>query len=905
MTAEIDVASLQKSLPGVLPVRTDTEILSGKITLRTDSLPSGPSKRRRFELNTDEIRALSKDDVVLAIQPIELFAILSNHDGVLGVEKFHCESEFANVIGSGDLRHGEVEVNAELGLFSEKLIAITDMTGLEFDGSVESRLRWDLEPGGPGAGGPGAGDLEPGHEWRLVGSGSASNVSLTRNGIKTIHQNRLDGKIDFLGHWGSQCLEALSLARLSLKGDELDLQAELARPVQDLSRESPLPLRVKATGRIENLAGLLQSWTQMQVREAEGQFDLNLEGELSAVSGRLDKATLEVSQPRVAYENHWLGQSKLNVDFDGEWAWPSGDFEAKSLKARCDAIVAELRGRIGPKSIDCAVAWRAKLDQITNSFHEPVAGQPASGLRESIIWPATSRSRLTRASKDWQLQGGCSGRLDVRGDAEIIEVRGSVSGTELVLRERLPTAADGSNELLAISMMRSVTALDEESTSNPVTAENPHRLIWKEPEVKLTGSLSYDPSTQLAVIDSVKVAGDWFATALSGEAIWNSQRGDLSLDGPLTVKLPELGKHLTELAGTEVDVRGTHVAPLKIQLHRQEDGSTALAVDGTLGWESGEVVGVKFGPASIPVRLSETRLQVASSVIPAGDGKIRLAGEVQYRSGPITIRLQPGVVAESILLTEEMTDRWLKFIAPPMMRVEKIHGTVGAELDESIIVIGAPDQTHVAGRVKIQKVEMSYTPFMQQVMDTLERLRDIVDGPAGVHRVRTDNLITMPAQNIDFDLNLGLVDHKRIEIVIDKTPIIFSGYVTLDGRLAMIAKVPASYLERHLSSQDASGKFISLPISGTTNYPLVNPTGLANVATLLTDRTAFDVGEELIRQQLEHDKVLYEDTKTLLLDGKKLLESTQIIEDGLQRILDRADERRQSKNSKEPASTVR
>ncbi len=871
MTAEIDFASLQESLPDILPLRDRTKLLSGKITLTTEPFSSLPERRRRFALKTDTVRAHVVHSVV-TIKPIEFNVILSHENSSLSAAEFRFHSDFANAVGNGDSQQGSADLDVDLHQLAESLCLITDLSDLKLGGAIHGNIRWNVQ------------DLDA---WRLTGSGDATDLHVTLNDANAIHQNRLSGQFNLAGRGGSQRLEELSQATLTLLGEGLDLRANLTSPVSQPTSKTLLPMHVEATGRLEELAGIVHCWTQKQVHDAEGQFDLNLEGDLSTTSARVTRATLDLSQPRIAFENCWFGQSKANVSFDGRWEWPSGDLEAKSLTVHSDAVSAEMRGRVGPNAIDGEISWRANLNRLSTSFHDRIDDPSRSGSQQSTFQLAASRSRFAQDSNDWYLNGDCSGQLNIHRDAQTIEIGGNVSTVELAVLERLP-AVPGHTTM-----------------QSPTTATNDDRVIWAEPELKIDGTVRYDLTTQRTVIDAVRASSDWFATTLSGQAIWNADQGDVSLVGPLNVQLPELGQHLTDLAGHHVQLHGTHRTPLKIRLHRTEDGSTGMAIDGTLGWESGQVEGVKFGPASIPVRLSETSLKIAPSVVPTGGGKLNLAGEVRYRPGPITIRLQPGVLAESIQLTDEMTARWLGFIAPPIMRVENIRGTVGAELDDAIIVFGAPDLTHVSGRVLIQHMEMSLTPLMQELMDTLDKLHAIVHRQTGPSRDDSDYLITMPAQSVDFDLNLGLVDHKRAVIEIGQTEITSSGYITLDGRLAIIAKIPMIDSETDGDSQDKTTQFVSLPIFGTINQPLVSPTGLGNVASLITNRTAFDLGDELLREQLERDEVLLEHARALFIGSEELFEGSKRLEDGLQRVLERARERRQSKKSDEPASTIR
>ena len=90
--------------------------------------------------------------------------------------------------------------------------------------------------------------------------------------------------------------------------------------------------------------------------------------------------------------------------------------------------------------------------------------------------------------------------------------------------------------------------------------------------------------------------------------------------------------------------------------------------------------------------MTETSVDIAPATIPVGDGRLNLAGQVHYRPGPLWMRLERGVVADSIRLTPQITDRWLKYLAPMVANSARVDGTIGVELDEALIVIDQPQQ---------------------------------------------------------------------------------------------------------------------------------------------------------------------------------------------------------------------
>ena len=194
------------------------------------------------------------------------------------------------------------------------------------------------------------------------------------------------------------------------------------------------------------------------------------------------------------------------------------------------------------------------------------------------------------------------------------------------------------------------------------------------------------------------------------------------------------------------------------------------------------MAGVMLGPASIPVRLTETSVEISPSRVPVSQGHLNLAGQIHYRPGPLWMQLDRGVVAESIHLTPEMTDRWLKYLAPLAAGAARIDGTVGAAIDDAVIVFDQPQQSRVAGRLNVAGVQMTAGPMSNQILGGVEQLKSLA-GSLGTQPTQSAerSLITMPVQTVEFAVDRGVVTHDRLFFEIDRAQVVTSGRVALDG----------------------------------------------------------------------------------------------------------------------------
>ena len=381
--------------------------------------------------------------------------------------------------------------------------------------------------------------------------------------------------------------------------------------------------------------------------------------------------------------------------------------------------------------------------------------------------------------------------------------------------------------------------------------------MWSEPNLKLNGVTRYNTTSGEVVAEGIQVATDWLATTISGKAIWNDAQGDVSLTGPARLKMDEVSTRLTELLGMTIAAQGINETPLEIRVTRGQDQAITLSVAAHLGWDSGEIAGVRFGAASVPIRLTETAVQIQPAVIPVGQGQLNLAGEVFYRPGPVWIRAQSGVGASNIRLTQQMTNRWLKYLAPLAANATEIEGVMSAEIDEAIIVIDNPNQSRLRGRLTIEHAQMNSGPLANQIISGIEQLRAIAQlnanaiGSAGISPVsNSKKLVSMPAQTVEFSVRQGVVQHDRLFFQVDRAQIMTSGRVGLDGSLQLVAQVPleASWLGNDL--QSLAGEPVALPVNGTLNQPRLDSSGVREVVLQLGTQAARNTAENYLQKQL-------------------------------------------------------
>ena len=505
---QVDLAALDEALPGILPLRKRTRIVSGLATASIKSIPAGAQRRSQLSIRTDPFRA-SADGKVVVIEPVELTAVVSRTNGMLKAEQFQWKSSFASVVGQGDLRSGAADLEIDFGRLESMLRPIMRISDAQLDGLARGDIRWNA-----------TGE----NLWRLTGSGNASNVQITLPGGKLIRQANLRGDINATGRWGQERLDELTEATVRLVSSGLDVRAELMKPVRDPSPESAVPIRIESKGRLESLADATDAWLPAELHDADGGFVANVRGDVSMIGGRLTSAVIELDQPRIAYGTRYFAQPNIKVHFDGSLAWPSGDLDAKSMTLVGDAVSAGIRGRANADSVELEIAWRAKLERIQGSVRTRIAGRSANSAQQTTQ-QVSFRSGNNLESDDWLVRGDFDGKLLINRRGEVIELESHTTGTDVAVVQ--PPQASAESQTVG-PMPRQFNS----AKANGLGLGDQSRVVWSEPNLKVDGILRYDRVSGNVDADAMQVAGDWFATTLSGGALVQPIFRKASFSGP-------------------------------------------------------------------------------------------------------------------------------------------------------------------------------------------------------------------------------------------------------------------------------------------------------------------------------------------------------------------------------------
>lgn len=240
------------------------------------------------------------------------------------------------------------------------------------------------------------------------------------------------------------------------------------------------------------------------------------------------------------------------------------------------------------------------------------------------------------------------------------------------------------------------------------------------------------------------------------------------------------------------------------------------SVDFELGLDLGEanIYGLRVGPLAIVARTREGTLAIDTIDTSLNGGRIHLEPllTIDPEQGS-KIRLDENSSIANAEINDEVSRRFLSYVAPVLDRATRAHGRVSVDLDDAEFPIGGPTkrEAKVEGAVVFEAVEFLPGPFADQLLNLLGR---------------TDR----PTIKLDEPVALTIADRrvyqKGLAIPLGQlTRVELDGWVDFDRNIQLTASLPltaAMVGNAPILSALVQDQRISVPIRGTLKTPQVD-----------------------------------------------------------------------------------
>ncbi len=258
-------------------------------------------------------------------------------------------------------------------------------------------------------------------------------------------------------------------------------------------------------------------------------------------------------------------------------------------------------------------------------------------------------------------------------------------------------------------------------------------------------------------------------------------------------------------------------------------------------------LGLEAGPADMSVKLSKGILKLAYEPV-LNKGKLRLVPEVDA-AGTAPVLLFPAKtrLLENVTLTQEMVDKLLVNVNPLFQGSKVLGGTVSVDLRSCRIATGVTPEKGVTADMDVvfKNLKLELGPSMLDLLAVLK----VKDSNYAVE--------TLP---IHVTVKEGRVYVDPVKMVIDKQPVIFSGWVAFGGTIKYLVEVPLT--DRMTGGSGGKllrGLSIKIPVTGTVNEPRLDTSVLQNavgglIKSAVGERAAEKVGTFFEKLQKELQK---------------------------------------------------
>lgn len=177
-------------------------------------------------------------------------------------------------------------------------------------------------------------------------------------------------------------------------------------------------------------------------------------------------------------------------------------------------------------------------------------------------------------------------------------------------------------------------------------------------------------------------------------------------------------------------------------------------------------------------------------------------------TGP-TVSLEPCQLAQRIVLSRDLCNDLLKFVAPVLAEAAWVQGAFSAELESGLLSLDDVQKSTMQGQLQIHQIAAGPGPIVAQIAR-------LVGAP--------DSIQLVDESRIHFQMSHGRIRHRGLRFQLGRFRAETSGAVNLDESMNLVVAV-------QFPQEDASGtelgtrlagRVVQIPITGTLGHPRID-----------------------------------------------------------------------------------
>jgi translocation and assembly module TamB len=762
----VDLAQLVKTADTLIPMRQDTQLISGTaqfVVSQQNDATGNPISAVSFELAN--LKAVASGQTLNWNDPLKLQ--LQAGAGADRKVQFGalCAAEFCNLQGQGTLESGNFNGEANLDLLQQRISQFVDLPVHQMTGSANIQIKWIQTQ---------LGLVE------TTGSLSTTPLLIASKTGGELREPAWKGSFQAATVLENNSPTQLNSVQLDMTSDQERVIVSLTEPLRLVATPAGAHRLPPAKFNIQ-LNGDLAKWQQRGMAfgalpsdmamggnvnlGVEGRVDLN-HAEVTQANWKMQPFQLLMSQVQVA-EPQMVGTFKGRVDTSdlARLVVEKLEVQATSFSlGAADAASQDGKGRVGQAAFLVDVG--NLMNSVQGTATKPNMVQPSKAAAATHIG-ATGRVQGTLA---WQVNAvGAAFKLDSVGENIVVDNR-NAAGTK---------------------------------QSN----------LWAEPQIKAGLTGKYEMATGALDLENVRAEAPWlnYVGNMSYKTVGTEQT--IVMKGQAVYDAGQVGQRIQPWTGGQVQLGGQKTVPIDVVWKGKSDsvGSSLAGLQAAtrLGWEQARVVGITNGQLT------------TNAEIPVSGGVVRWDVASDLTASEMIVYQKPMVVLENVAITPEMCQSWLKYVTPLIAEATSVEGRLSLKLDQATLNPSNPRNQTVVGQLLIHSAEVGPGPLSNQIIQLVQQVQAVRKGDFTQAVGNQKIWLKMPEQKVDFEMVEGKVIHRNLSINAGDVMLSTSGWVGIDGQMALVASmpIPDDWVQKSPLLASMRGQSLQFPIQG----PLTGP----------------------------------------------------------------------------------
>jgi translocation and assembly module TamB len=851
---QLDLAKLAALLPSTLHVRQGTQITSGQIQIGLANRVEANGVVWNAQILASDLAAMDNGRRVAWEQPVNLQVALRSAAGNYSIDQLACSASFLSLSGQGSLDAFQVDASCDLDKLMSELNQFVDLGTLRLAGRGSARVVWQRAV---------TGIFQTSADVRLQG------LQVALPGMQPWQDDAVVASVAATGNLEDLSLSTLTSANLK-RLDSAQLTASVdntaantheeigVRLLQGVDCSTPnsrWPIEARVKGQVGRWWPRIASWLDIQGLELGGGCDLAMQATYSKAGVEIHQAQGTMANLHVwGWDTVFIDEPEVRLEASGGYEFNSGRLMLNRTSLLTSSISLQTESAsvsmpsTGPFSAQGAISYSANLDRLSRWMMDP------------------------RLPPEFAMTGLLT------GSAEMAHAGTATNG-------RVSMVVDN------FAMYSFDEATRKQKAAGRVNPTRTPAPFWQETKLTLGATGGFDSAADAVQLTALEINSQALALQAAGRIDALKTKQNLDLAGTVSYEWKTLNPLLEPYLGKHVEIAGRHkrkfavrgplggdlakpsVGLVSAKTNRKKPGGSKsdepllgdtlaflkpLTADFSLGWSHARILGLRFDKLDVDARMQNGVVNFQPINTAVGEegaaGRLTVTPVARLTPNPSEIELGKGPLLTNIQITEELSNAWMKYIAPVMADATRAQGVVSVDLNEARVPLDDPAKANLNGRLTVKNVLVTPGPLAQPLVLIAQQVEAVVKKrPPQLVGDRDTTLLKIDNQKVDFHMADGRVYHQDLQMQVGEVTITTRGWVGLDETLGLVAEIPIKpeWAQKNPALAGMREQVIKIPITGTLSKPKLDKRAIDQIAGSLIQGAVRGTIENELGKQLD------------------------------------------------------